>query len=271
MLPLAFLGGFLTAVILGIKVTGVINMALISSVLMINLALFLGKLLYGMKDLFYPKYVPVYQPPPYYPPSGHGGYGHSSYGHSGYGHGHGGGSFSQASAYANSRQDNFNPGQQFPQQFSSPSSFPQQQPQFNQPINQSPNYNQPQQMNFGQPQSGPFNGISMQSPQQVLMSQNPSQFNQPFSQGRMQKSNDLSNVESIDNRILNEDSANTPIAQQLIQMPDSTLTTMSPQQMTQLLSDAIALMSAQTTPSSISSLRKRSPNHLSIFRLAGGS
>jgi hypothetical protein len=47
MLPMAFLGGFLTAVIIGIKLIGIVNMILISKVLMLNMAFALGKLMIG--------------------------------------------------------------------------------------------------------------------------------------------------------------------------------------------------------------------------------
>lgn len=47
MLPMAFLGGFLTAVIIGIKMVGIMNMLLISKVLMLNVAFALGKLMVG--------------------------------------------------------------------------------------------------------------------------------------------------------------------------------------------------------------------------------
>lgn len=233
LLPLAFLGGFLTALIIGIKITGVFNMILISGVLMLQLAVLIGKLLYGAKELFYGHYPPLYHqpPPPYYPQQSSGGH-----------------SYSQASAYANSRADglnqqpNFN-SMQFPQ-----SSGIQQQPQFNQGMIQP--FNQPQQnlqpMSFGQQQSGPFMGISMQAPQQI---QN-SQFSQPFNQNHMQNLNPPSNLEPLENRIFSENSINNaPVAP------------MSPQEMTQMLSDAIDRMSAQTSPSFVTAKRRRSPNH----------
>lgn len=45
MLPMAFLGGFLTAVILAIKKISIVNMLLTSSVLMLNLAFMFGKIM----------------------------------------------------------------------------------------------------------------------------------------------------------------------------------------------------------------------------------
>lgn len=47
MMPIAFLGGFLTAVIIGIKMIGLMNMLLISKVLMLNVAFAFGKLMVG--------------------------------------------------------------------------------------------------------------------------------------------------------------------------------------------------------------------------------
>lgn len=45
MLPMAFLGGFLTAVIIAIKKISIVNMLLISGVLMLNLAFMFGKIM----------------------------------------------------------------------------------------------------------------------------------------------------------------------------------------------------------------------------------
>lgn len=45
MLPMAFLGGFLTAVIIAIKKISILNMLLISGVLMLNLAFMFGKIM----------------------------------------------------------------------------------------------------------------------------------------------------------------------------------------------------------------------------------
>lgn len=47
MMPLAFLGGFLTAVIISIKMIGLVNMVLITKVLMLNIAFAFGKLMVG--------------------------------------------------------------------------------------------------------------------------------------------------------------------------------------------------------------------------------
>lgn len=60
LLPVAFIGGFLTAVILGIKVIGVINMILIAKVLMLNLAFLLGKLIFGKVLLTGHGHYPMY-------------------------------------------------------------------------------------------------------------------------------------------------------------------------------------------------------------------
>lgn len=130
MLPLVFMGGFLTAVILSIKFTGLINMILITKVLLLQIALVLGKLAYGAKELF-SKFT---QPHAYYiPVATHGEHPHQ------YAYAHNNDLYGQQSSFY---------GQQLP-----PPAF---QPQFNQPnnylINRSQN-SQPQ-WNFGQPQSG---------------------------------------------------------------------------------------------------------------------
>jgi len=49
LLPVAFIGGFLTAVIFSIKAIGIVNLFLISSLLALNLAVIVGKLVYAKK------------------------------------------------------------------------------------------------------------------------------------------------------------------------------------------------------------------------------
>lgn len=77
-LPITFFGGFLTAIIFGIAKTGIINMLLIKAVLFLQMALIVGKLAYGAKELFLHKssaheivYYPQPQPSSHYgsPPS----------------------------------------------------------------------------------------------------------------------------------------------------------------------------------------------------------
>lgn len=66
LLPVAFIGGFLTAIILGIKMIGLVNMFLISKLLALNLAVVVGKLVYAKKELasnhyhFSPYHSPSY-------------------------------------------------------------------------------------------------------------------------------------------------------------------------------------------------------------------
>lgn len=242
--PLTFIGGFLTAIIIGIKITGVFNVILVTKVLMLQLALILGKLLYGLKDLFsgkvhHPHPQPVYHvsPPqphyyhqPAYIPYGpsHG----SSYGNSyGSSYGNSYGSQSHASAYASSREDGLSSDQ-----FNAP--------QFNRAINQLPSFNQPQQ-NF-QPQMSPFSGIALQAPQQIQYT--PQLFTQPFTR--------LQSVESYDQRILNDNYIDDN--SQLIKAPKSSL---SPQELTKVLYDAIAQVSSRTTASPLlRAIQKRWPN-----------
>jgi hypothetical protein len=71
MLPMAFLGGFLTAVIIGIKMIGIVNMILISKVLMLNMAFAFGKLMVGKalwfgKEKFLGHHHSSYWEPPTY-------------------------------------------------------------------------------------------------------------------------------------------------------------------------------------------------------------
>jgi hypothetical protein len=192
-------------------------------------------MIYGLKDVFIGKHQ---QPQPVYnvsPPQNH--YYHqpayipygSNYG-SNYGSSSYGGSQSHASSYANSREDGL-PSINSAQSYNSP--------QFNRPINQLPSFNQPQQnfqpqAKFGQPQMGSFNGIALEAPQQIQYS--PHLFNQPYTR--------LHNVETLDQRILSENSIDDH--SQLIQAPQPSLT---PQELTKVLSDAIAQVSSRSTPS----------------------
>ena len=219
MLPLTFMGGFLTAVILSIKFTGLINMVLISKVLMLQMALVLGKIIYGAKE-FFNKFS---YPQPYYIPVAH------------REHSHG---------YSHSKDDDLypEPSNLYGQRFPSPLSLRfglQHQPQFNQPINYPINRRQnfQPQLNFGQPQSSPFEGISMQTPHQIQTSQS-QQFSQPYYQDRSQI------YDTLESRLTTENHSGEALS---AVKPQNSL---SPYEMTQLLSDAIAQMSTQTTPRS---------------------
>lgn len=220
MLPLTFMAGFLTAVIFSIKFTGLINMILISKVLMLQLALVLGKIIYGAKE-FLNKFS---HPQPYYFPVAHR---EHSYGYS---HSKDGDLYQEPSNLY---------GQRYPSPLSSRFGL-QQQPQFNQPINYPISRRQSfqPQLNFDRPQSSPFEGISMQTPHQIQTSQS-QQFSQPYYQDRSQI------YDTLESRLTTENhSGEAPSAMK----PQNSL---SPSEMTQLLSDTIALMSTQTTPRSI--------------------
>lgn len=262
--PMTFIGGFLTAIIIGIKITGVFNVILVTKVLMLQLALILGKLIYGLKDLFIGKHQqpqPVYNvsPPqphyyhqPHYIPYGpsygsnsHGSYGSNSYPSDSYGNSYG--SQSHASAYASSREDGLSSYKsvQYPQSINSP--------QFNRPINQIPIFSQPQtnyqpQAKFGQLQTSSFGGIELQAPQQIQYS--PQLFNQPFRSFPI--------VETLDQRIFGDNFIDDNSQQ--IRSPKASL---SPQELTKVLSDAIAQVSSQSTQSPLLiAVQKRWPNIL---------
>ena len=240
-IPLTFIGGFLTAIIIGIKITGVFNVILVTKVLMLQLALVLGKMIYGLKDIFLSKQQPqqpVYVSTPehhyYHQPSHIPSYGQSSYGPSQpYGpsssynpsSSYGTSSYGSQSPYASNREDGLAP------HYNSP--------QLN-PINPLHNFNQPQ-TDFIQPQVSPFGGITLQTPQKIQYSPH---FNQPFTR--------LGYVESLDQRILREN---------MIDDQPAFKSSMSPQELTKVLSDAIAQVSSRTTPSPLlRALKKRWPN-----------
>lgn len=94
LLPVAFIGGFLTAVIFSIKAIGIVNLFLISSLLALNLAVIVGKLVYakklghGASQTHYHSHFNQQQPsypsyPAYIPYGSHPGGGYSSsYAHS---------------------------------------------------------------------------------------------------------------------------------------------------------------------------------------------
>lgn len=221
MLPLAFFGGFMTAVILSIKFTGLINMLLIKKVLLLQMALILGKIIYGAKELLTAKQHATSSFFPVYLPS------HSDDHH---------GSFSHKNAYINHPDDDFT---QQPSYFSRQSAAFHSQPQFNQLTSYPLNYNQPQpniQWNSGRPQTGSFGGIPLQVPQNI-------QFSQPSNQGQPLSYAESQNYESRFNNYA------MPQAHSLIGSAQTTIKSLSPQEMTQLLSDAIKQVSSRTTPS----------------------
>lgn len=217
MLPLAFIGGFLTAIILFIKTTGVINMLLLIKVLLLQMALVLGKIVWAAKELLIKKHQHggSYYPMPVYVPIAQQESSHSHHG-SLFDHRRG-------DALSNSF---YNPQPDYNHQAS------------NQPINYRQYFDQPQvnskpQRDFGQPQSGSSIGIS---PQQQI------QFNQPFTRLR---SHDSERFETLDNRILYE-----PEAQSVVRQPQNAASSLSPHEMTKILSDALARLSPQVPTNS---------------------
>lgn len=224
MLPLAFIGGFMTAVIFSIKFTGLINMLLIKKVLLLQMALILGKLIYGAKELFTAKYQSSPSFYPVYFPS-----------HSEDHHHHG--SFSHKTAYLSLPDDDFNPQ---PSYYSQQSHAFDSQPQFNQRTSYPLSFNQPQpniqsQWKFGQ--TGSFDGIPLQVPQNI-------QFNQPLNQGHASFAEPQNYESRFNNNVMLQ-------AQSLIGSAQSTIKSLSPQEMTKLLSDAIMQVSSRTKPSPV--------------------
>lgn len=228
MLPLAFMGGFLTAIILGIKLTGTINMLLITKVLLLQVALVLGKILWGAKELLMKKHD--HYPQPFYYPVPHE-------------------SHSYGSSFGHSRDDSLShpPIYYYGQQpFNQPPSI-QQQPQITQSTNYLPiqSYQQPQ-PNLGQPQPSLFNGYSP-----TTQTHSP-----PYYQD-----NHLNNLETLETRLTGEGfiGADAPTALKLIGRPQSTSNPLTPQQMSQLLQDAIAQMSLRSQQ--VSRRKKRLANN----------
>jgi hypothetical protein len=206
MLPLAFIGGFMTAVILAIKMTGLINMLMIKKVLLLQMAIVLGKLIYGFKELLLNKHDhQSYASPPqaYYIPVSNG---------------HGGG--------WSSREDDTQPGY----------------------YNQQPNYP----LAYGRPQTVPFSGYSPQASHQVRTAP---LFSQSYNQGRTH------DYESIDNQVLGESGSHNQLYYDLSR-PASTIDSLSPQEMTKLLSDTLARVSQRTTPSPVYNRSPNIPNYL---------
>lgn len=198
----------MTAVIISIKMTGLINMLMIKKVLLLQMAIILGKLIYGFKELLMHKQDNhhSYASPPqaYYIPVSHNSYG-------GW----------------NSREDDVQ-------------------------SNYYSGANQPQNYPL-RPQVGPYSGYAPQASQQVREA---SQFSQPHYQGRTHDYTGSSNLESVDSRILDENGSNNQLYYDLSR-PASTINSLSPQEMTKLLSDTLARVSQRTTPSPI---YNRSPN-----------
>lgn len=232
-LPLAFLGGFMTAIILFIKATGVINMLLLIKVLLLQKALVLGKVLWGIFSIFKSKYEGHHEPTKYYP--------YPVYiPHSEHHENHGESSFYGDYASAHSREDyNHQPNLFYSQQESN----------YHQPL-----YRRPQtyrnadipQMNLipqhilGQPQTGSFSGLSLEPPRQV-------QYTYPYNQLQSQASE---NREVTDNRVNNGnqwDGVSDP--QMFLKHIESSASSYSPQEMTKILSDVLAQV-AQRPPRS---------------------
>lgn len=224
MLPLAFMGGFLTAIILGIKLTGTINMLLITKVLLLQLLLVLGKIIWGAKELLMKKHE--HYPQPFYYPIPHESHAYSS-------------------SFDHSRDDSLNHHSSYyygQQPFNQPSSS-QHQPQITQPMNYLPIQSFQPQSNLGQPQSSLFNGYSP-----TTQNHSPPYYQDHHS----------NNLETLETRLTGE-RVDVPSALQLFGRPQSTSNPMTPQQMTQLLQDAIAQMSLR--PKQVSKRKKRLANN----------
>lgn len=186
-------------------------MLLIGKVLLLQVAIVLGKIIYGAKDLLFKQHpqvqYPVYIPQPYYP--------HSSHNHQISGHDLHSSLFGSKFT---SRDDDF----------AAASSW---QPQYRSPDSIRPNPNVQLQMNFGQPQGGAFNGIPLQAPQQVRTSN--------FNQERVQFATPLNNQFFNQNEVRED----IPVAQPFVQEPLNTKPSMTPQELQKMLSDAIAQVS----------------------------
>lgn len=225
MLPLAFMGGFLTAIILGIKLTGTINMLLITKVLLLQFALVLGKILWGAKELLTKKHD--YYPQPFYYPIPHESHLHSS-------------------SFGHRRDDNLNQQSFYygQQPFNLPTSIIQQ-PHINQPSNYLPIQGYQPQPNLGQPQSNLLSGFLP-----TTHNHSPPHY----------QDHHLNNLETLETKSVGSFiGPDTPTALKFFERPQSTSNLLTPQQMTELLQDAIAQMSLRTKQ--VSRRIKRSPSN----------
>lgn len=223
-LPMAFLGGFMTAIILFIKVTGVINMLLLIKVLLLQKAMVLGKILWGMFSIFKSKYEGHHESPKYYPypvyiPHEH----------------HGESSFAGAYADAHSRGDyNHHPNLFYSQQESNYHQPLYRRPQSYRDADFSQTNISPQHI-FSQPQSGSLSGLPLEPPRQV-------QYTFPYNQ----QPQSSENREVSDNRLntgYTWGSASDP--QKILQHIENPGSSYTPQEMTKILSDVLAQVAAR--------------------------
>lgn len=224
-LPMAFLGGFMTAIILFIKVTGVINMLLLIKVLLLQKAMVLGKVLWGMFSIFKSKYEGHHESPKYYPYPVY--IPHETHGESSY-----------AGAYsdAHSRKDyNHQPSLFYSQQESNYHQPLFRRPQSYRDVDQ-PQINALPQHTFGQPQSGSFSGFPLEPPQQV-------RYTFPYNQ---LQGHGPENQEALDNRVNTGYSWNSASdSQKLRQNIENPASSYTPQEMTKILSDVLAQVAAR--------------------------
>ncbi|XP_070499453.1 uncharacterized protein [Chironomus tepperi] len=277
-LPVAFIGGFLTAVIFSIKAIGVINFFLISSLVVLNMAVIVGKLIYAKKigygasqTHYHSHYnqqlppIPSYQPHPTY-----GSYG-PSYGPS-YGSNIGGLS---PPWHADNRVDDklrfgrylehkpsIEPVYEDNIPFSS-----NQIPTFQAPLN---SLQQPQLNTI--PQNNPFGRIQTQSPQQVQQQQpTSSSFNQPLNQLYSQ----LHDMRYLNNDIPAFETATTPSSGIKMINPQEIKpqSTYSPLEMEKILTNALAQISESKRTAPATSLpnvlrfKRKSSNHQPYLNL----
>jgi hypothetical protein len=254
LLPAAFLGGFLTAVIIGIKVIGVMNMILISKVLMLNLGIFIGKLFIakaGWFDKSQNHFHNHYQSSSY--PLGHPTYSESLFSHS--------------------RADDFsrkfepttfhtNP-QQLPQHYNQLpvlfSNTPQQQQQqlFPTTFIQSPP------TNF-QPQMNEFGGIQMQTSQQIHAA---SQINQPYNQPiqqQQQQYQQLSNINSYNE--IQQSTVTTETPGVKYETINSNQPSLSPLEMENILMNALSRLSEKENRKDNVSTARSTSNEQQLVR-----
>lgn len=268
LIPLTFLGGFLTAVIISIKIIGVMNMILISKLLVLNLAIFFGKLLfvkhqnYGNPQNHYHNHYPTY---PSYPPQTVHHHPHSHYGSSYPSYGVSRADSSEferkvftipQSTFPHDYQPKFNklplrmfnpqpPPSFTPQQQYYPTSFDDHQQQFQ--INQPPTNIQPQLIY----QRSDFGGTDIQTPQQVQAAPQPDQSQEMF---YSLFNNDISNESAGMSNYIQPTAAFQKI--NAIERPSSSL---SPSEMEKILMDALSRI--DTTTSAPLVRFKRKSNH----------
>ncbi|CRK96058.1 CLUMA_CG009495, isoform A, partial [Clunio marinus] len=247
-LPAAFIGGLLTAVIFKIKILGVLNLLLVGKVLLLQLGFMVAKIVYALKDFLpskhdSPQVYPVYhQPPPPQqifipvPSNGNSDF-HKHQVHNLGGHDDHSDFFKRSSEY------DYRFGNNQDYKWLQQSNYYDQQPSFNQPYRfymppkdfPSPvNLYQPQhQMSIGQSQRGSVSGIPLQIPHKTEFHQI-NQLQQP--QGYDGVVNGLSNQPNFN------------VQPTTLILPQS-IDSMNPEEVKKLLSDAIARASSTKTAS----------------------